>query len=154
MYQTSGVELISLRATMGIRAHPGLTSRKTSSSQISAKPYGCAGQTVRPSLHVIEQTSAGSCLTLSRLLRVLCCLPGYVKPSPRSRRRLLTQTGERWWRSGVAAIPVVSLSIVISRSIRICGGMIVVVARQHRPSNARKFVGERYCQQIAVGQSL
>jgi len=48
MYQTSEWS-IELRATMGIRAHPGLTSGKTSKSQISAKPEECAGQTVRPS---------------------------------------------------------------------------------------------------------
>jgi hypothetical protein len=48
MYQTSGVELISLWATMGIRAHPGLTRGKTFASQTSAKPYGCAAATARP----------------------------------------------------------------------------------------------------------
>jgi hypothetical protein len=44
---------------MGIRAHPRLTSGKTSKGHYGTQSLGCAGQTVRPSLHSISQTSAG-----------------------------------------------------------------------------------------------
>src|SRR2546430_15530114 len=59
MYQTSEVEHLMLRANMGIRAHPRLAKRQTSKGQIGTQSRGCAGQTVRPSLHSISQTSAG-----------------------------------------------------------------------------------------------
>ena len=48
-----------LRASMGIRAHPRLTKRKTSLGHLGTQSRGCAGQTVRPSPHPISQTSAG-----------------------------------------------------------------------------------------------
>src|SRR6516165_3855450 len=51
-----------LRAIMGIRAHPRLTKRKTSKGHHGTQSLGCAGQTVRPSLHSISQTSAGKVL--------------------------------------------------------------------------------------------
>jgi len=51
-----------LRAIMGIRAHPRLTSGKTSKGHHGTQSLGCAGQTVRPSLHSISQTSAGKLL--------------------------------------------------------------------------------------------
>jgi hypothetical protein len=38
-----------LRANMGIRAHPGLTSGTTSVGHHGTQSWGCAGQTVRPS---------------------------------------------------------------------------------------------------------
>src|ERR1700729_4246597 len=50
MYQASNVEHL-LRAIMGIRAHPRLTSGKTSLGHHGTQSLGCAGQTVRPSLH-------------------------------------------------------------------------------------------------------
>jgi hypothetical protein len=50
MYQASEVEHL-LRAIMGIRAHPRLTSGKTSLGHHGTQSLGCAGQTVRPSLH-------------------------------------------------------------------------------------------------------
>jgi hypothetical protein len=55
----------------GIRAHPRLTSRKTSKGQIGTQSRGCAGQTVRPSLHSISQTSAGKLLMLNSSVSVL-----------------------------------------------------------------------------------
>src|SRR5258706_13982689 len=58
MYQASNVEHL-LRAIMGIRAHPRLTSGKTSLGHHGTQSLGCAGQTVRPSLHSISQTSVG-----------------------------------------------------------------------------------------------
>ena len=48
-----------LRARMGIRAHPTLTSGKTSKGHYGTQSCGCAGQTVRPSPHSISQTSVG-----------------------------------------------------------------------------------------------
>ena len=51
-----------LRASMGIRAHPRLTNGKTSKGHYGTQPRGCAGQTVRPSLHSISQTSVGKLL--------------------------------------------------------------------------------------------
>src|SRR5712664_3562997 len=54
MYQASNVEHL-LRAIMGIRAHPRLTSGKTSLGHHGTQSLGCAGQTVRPSLHSISQ---------------------------------------------------------------------------------------------------
>jgi hypothetical protein len=48
-----------LPAIMGIRAHPRLAKRKTSEGHLGTQSHGCAGQTVRPSLHSISQTSAG-----------------------------------------------------------------------------------------------
>jgi hypothetical protein len=54
-----GSGAIALRATMGIRAHPRLTSGKTSLGH-GTQSLGCAGQTVRSSLHSISQTSAGN----------------------------------------------------------------------------------------------
>src|SRR5690242_13246665 len=58
MYQASKVEHL-LRAIMGIRAHPRLTSGKTSLGHHGTQSLGCAGQTVCPSLHSISQTSVG-----------------------------------------------------------------------------------------------
>ena len=51
-----------LRASMGIRAHPRLTSGKASMDHYGTQSRGCAGQTVRPSLHSISQTSVGKLL--------------------------------------------------------------------------------------------
>ena len=48
-----------LRASMGIRAHPRLTSGKASVDHYGTQSRGCAGQTVRPSLHSISQALAG-----------------------------------------------------------------------------------------------
>jgi len=50
---------IELRANMGIRAHPRLTNGKTSLGHLGTQSHGCAGQTVRPSLHSISQALAG-----------------------------------------------------------------------------------------------
>ena len=63
MYQASEVEQFAL-GIMGIRAHPRLTKRKTSKGHYGTQSLGCAGQTVRPSLHAISQTSAGNLLVL------------------------------------------------------------------------------------------
>ena len=54
-----------LRARMGIRAHPALTSGKTSKGHLGTQSCGCAGQTVRPSPHSISQTSVGKLLNRS-----------------------------------------------------------------------------------------
>ena len=55
-----------LRARMGIRAHPTLTSGKTSRwGHFGTQSCGCAGQTVRPSPHSISQTSVGKLLNRS-----------------------------------------------------------------------------------------
>jgi hypothetical protein len=84
-----------LRAIMGIRAHPRLTNGKTSKGHHGTQSLGCAGQTVRPSLHSISQTSAGKLLILSYLVSVLMFdQRDHVKPSPRSHRRSLVACGE------------------------------------------------------------
>jgi hypothetical protein len=70
MYQASEVERFLLPAIMGIRAHPRLAKRKTSKGQVGTQSLGCAGQTVRPSLHSISQTSAGK-LSILNLLSLL-----------------------------------------------------------------------------------
>src|SRR5580704_14770194 len=70
MYQASNVEHL-LRAIMGIRAHPRLTSGKTSLGHHGTQSLGCAGQTVRPSLHSISQTSAGKLSILNYSVSVL-----------------------------------------------------------------------------------
>src|SRR5207244_9533457 len=48
-----------------------LTSGKTSKGHHGTQPLGCAGQTVRPSLHSISQTSAGKLLMLNYSVSVL-----------------------------------------------------------------------------------
>src|SRR3981081_1093523 len=92
MYQASNVEHL-LRAIMGIRAHPRLTSGKTSLGHHGTQSHGCAGQTVRPSLHSISQALAGEAVDPK-----LLGLPSdvrrqrdHVKPSPRSHLRSLAQ---------------------------------------------------------------
>jgi hypothetical protein len=70
MYQASEVEQL-LRAIMGIRAHPRLTKRKTSKGHLGTQSHGCAGQTVRPSLHSISQALAGKLLILSYSISLL-----------------------------------------------------------------------------------
>ena len=82
-----------LRASMGIRAHPRLTNGKTSKGHYGTQSRGCAGQTVRPSLHSISQALAGEAVDPK-----LLGLPSdvrrqgdYVKPSPRSHLRSLAQ---------------------------------------------------------------
>src|ERR1700721_2434464 len=70
MYQASNVEHL-LRAIMGIRAHPRLTSGKTSLGHHGPQSLGCAGQTVRPSLHSISQTSVGKLSILNYSFSVL-----------------------------------------------------------------------------------
>src|SRR5262245_13134412 len=55
MYQASEVEHLLL-AIMGIRAHPRLATGQTSKGHYGTQSLGCAGQTVRPSLHSISQT--------------------------------------------------------------------------------------------------
>src|SRR5260221_6175499 len=71
MYQASEVERFLLRAIMGIRAHPRLTSGKTSLGHHGTQSLGCAGQTVRPSLHSISQTSVGKLSILNYSVSVL-----------------------------------------------------------------------------------
>jgi len=93
MYQASNVEHL-LRAIMGIRAHPRLTSGKTSLGHHGTQSLGCAGQTVRPSLHSISQTSVGKLSILNYSVSVLMFQPDHVKPSPRSHRRSLAPAGE------------------------------------------------------------
>src|ERR1700722_12849594 len=68
MYQASNVEHL-LRAIMGIRAHPRLTSGKTSLGHHGTQSLGCAGQTVR--LHSISQTSVGKLSILNYSFSVL-----------------------------------------------------------------------------------
>jgi hypothetical protein len=70
MYQASDVERL-LRAIMGIRARPGLTTAKASKGQGAIQSVGRAGQTVRPSFHFLSQTSAGKLSILSRLVAIL-----------------------------------------------------------------------------------
>ena len=70
MYQAFNVEHL-LRANMGIRAHPRLTSGKTSLGHHGTQSHGCAGQTVRPSRHSISQTSAGKLSILNYSVSVL-----------------------------------------------------------------------------------
>jgi hypothetical protein len=142
-----------LPAIMGIRAHPGLTNGKTSKGQVGTQSLGCAGQTVCPSLHSISQTSAGklSILNLVSLLSDVRHQRDHVKPSPRSHRRSLTPRGERWWRRGVAGIPLVDLSELLSGGI--CGdhsGLIGATAGENRPGDAGKLVGERDRQHVAM----
>src|SRR3984893_7170184 len=92
MYQASNVEHL-LRAIMGIRAHPRLTSGKTSLGQHGTQSHGCAGQTVRPSLHSISQAGhrtrpfglATALRSASRLVR--------GQPSLRHRKRLGQEEG-------------------------------------------------------------
>ena len=141
-----------LRARMGIRAHPTLTTLKASSGQIGTQSLGCAGQTVRPSLHSISQTSAGklSILNLLSLLSEVRHQRDHVKPSPRSHRRSLIPRGERWWRRGVAGIPLVDLSEPLSREICSDPGLIAATARENRPGDAGELVGERDRQHVAV----
>ena len=93
MYQASNVEHL-LRAIMGIRAHPRLTNGKTSLGHHGTQSLGCAGQTVRPSLHSISQTSVGKLSILNYSVSVLMFQPDHVKPSPRSHRRSLAPAGE------------------------------------------------------------
>jgi hypothetical protein len=70
MYQALKWSIL-LRAIMGIRAHPRLATGKTSKGQIGTQSRGCAGQTFRPSLHSISQTSAGKLLMLNSSVSVL-----------------------------------------------------------------------------------
>jgi hypothetical protein len=137
---------------MGIRAHPGLTNGKTSKGHLGTQSHGCAGQTVRPSLHSISQTSAGklSILNLVSLLSDVRHQRDHVKPSPRSHRRSLAPGGERWWRRGVAGIPLVDLSEPLSRDICSDPGLITATARENRPGDAGELVGERDRQHVAV----
>jgi hypothetical protein len=62
---------INVQANMGIRAHPRLTSGKTSLGHHGTKYHGCAGQSVRPSLHSISQALAGKLLILSYSLPLM-----------------------------------------------------------------------------------
>src|SRR5207247_10981277 len=48
-----------------------LTNGKASKGQIGTQSLGCAGQTVRPSLHSTSQTSAGKLSVLSYSVSVL-----------------------------------------------------------------------------------
>jgi len=96
MYQTSGVEHVSLRATMGIRAHPGLISGKTSSSQSGRKPQKVR-RADRSSISVFHPADLGGKLLnliANRIPEPLFSLVIYVNPSPRSRLRSLNRTGE------------------------------------------------------------
>ena len=70
MYKASNVEHL-LRAIMGIRAHPRLTNGKTSLGHHGTQSLGCAGQTVRPSLHSNSQTSVGKLSILNYSVSVL-----------------------------------------------------------------------------------
>jgi hypothetical protein len=72
-----------------------------------------------------------------------------VKPSPWSHRSL-APPGERWWRRGVAGIPLVDLSEPLSGSIGDDPRLIGATARENRPGDAGKLVGERDCQHVAM----
>ena len=106
-----------------------LTSGKTSKGHYGTQSRGCAGQTVRPSLHSISQTSVGK-LSIS-----MCSVSVF------SSILMSEGLGE--------AIPLVDLSTPLSR----IGGdprPIAVTARENRPGDARKLIGERDCQHVAV----
>jgi hypothetical protein len=61
----------SQKRTERIRAHPRLTIGKTSLGHHGTQFLGCAGQTVRPSLHSISQTSVGKLSILNYSVSVL-----------------------------------------------------------------------------------
>src|SRR6266516_2151999 len=55
----------------GAIAASRLTNGKASNGQVGTQSLGCAGQTVRPSLHSTSQTSAGKLSVLSYSVSVL-----------------------------------------------------------------------------------
>jgi hypothetical protein len=57
MYQASQVKQFA-PGHHGIRAHPRLTSGKTSKGHFGTQSRGCAGQTVRPSVSISADTAA------------------------------------------------------------------------------------------------
>jgi hypothetical protein len=61
----ANAEIVTAIGAKDIRAHPRLTSGKTSLGHHGTQSHGCAGQTVRPSLHSISQALAGMLLILS-----------------------------------------------------------------------------------------
>src|SRR5215475_9627180 len=71
------------------------------------------------------------------------------RPSLWSHRRSLTQHGERRWRRGMAAIPLVNPSELSSGM----GGhprLVGMAAGENRPGDTRELIGERDRQQVAM----
>src|SRR5262245_65419155 len=136
---------------MGIRAHPRLTSGKTSKAIMAPSLLVAPG---RPFVHLFipsRRPRRVSCRYSSYSVSVLMLRQsGHVKPSPRSHRRSLAPGGERGWRRGMAGIPLVNLSEPGSRDIGDDPRLIGAAARENRPNDAGELVGERDRQQVAV----
>src|SRR6516165_10709205 len=133
-----------LRARMGIRAHPTLTSGKTSTGPFW-HPVSRLRRADRSSISSFHLADLGgeACryLTFHFPLLVGC----QVKPFPRSHRRSLAQStriGERGWRRGRASIPLVNLSERVLCGIGRDPWLVVAATGEHRPSNACELVSE------------
>src|SRR6266567_559633 len=104
-----------------------LTNGKASKGQIGTQSPGCAGQTVRPSLHSTSQTSAGKLSVLSYSVSVLM-----------------------FDVRGVAGIPLVDPSELLSRGISGGPRLIGTAAGENGPGDAGELVGECDRQHVAV----
>src|SRR5262249_25893884 len=74
-----------------------LTRRKTSKGHLGTQSRGCAGQTVRPSLHSISQTSVGklSYRCTQSVFNPILMSEGSGEAIPRSHHRSLARWSER-----------------------------------------------------------
>lgn len=74
-----------------------------------------------------------------------------MKPSPWSHRSL-APPGERWWRRGVAGIPLVDLSEPLSGSIGDDPRLIGATARENRSGDAGKLVASAIASMLRLSR--
>src|SRR6476620_4396929 len=139
---------------MGIRAHPRLTNGKTSKGHIGTQSRGCAGQTVRPSLHSISQTSVGKLLNRPTVRFYFLHSWGSREAIPSEPPSLACPIRQDWRATVRASIPLVNLSKPISSGIGCDPRLVVATSGKHSPGDAGELVGERDRQQIAMGEAL
>src|SRR6476659_2705313 len=134
---------------MGIRAHPRLTSGKTSKAIMAPSLLVAPG---RPFVHLFipsRRPRRVSCRYSSYSVSVLMFASEWSREAIPSEPPLLAR-GERGWRRGTAGIPLVNLSEPISRDIGDDLRLIGATARENRPNDAGELVGERDRQHVEV----
>src|SRR5215471_6356519 len=124
------------KTSMGPCWHPVSWLRRADRSSIS-------------SFHLVDLGGEAIDIDVLHLRLSFLMLQGSGEAVPSEHRRSLARCGERRWRRGVAGIPLVDLSELWS-GIGEDPRLISVTAREDRPGDARKLIGERDFQHVAV----
>ena len=119
-----------------------LTKREASKGQIGTQSHGCAGQTVRPSLHSISQALAGEAVD-PKLLGLMFDVREITWSHPLGATFARSPNEASDGGEGGAGVPLVDLSEPLSHGICSNPRLVGLTSRENRPSDAGEFVGER-----------